>query len=271
MVWLGFQLDTNDMTLSILHDKLQEIVSLLTDWKHKLSATRTQLQSILGKLFHVAQCVAPARKFLNRMLNTLRACPQSGGIKLDEDFAKDLHWFRRYMAATNGVYLMQQHREPVVAIQVDSCLTGAGGLCLDRKQCYHQEYPHHIMDRDMSICQLECLNALAALRLWAPALQHQHVNLYSDSATAVAVLSEGRGRDKVLQAAAREFWLIAANHGIDLQVLHIPGEQLTATADALSRCHKSVSCRRLAEACIRDHDLIAVPLPSDLLQMPLDW
>jgi len=225
MVWLGFLLDTVDMTLSIPADKLRDIDSLLQQWNNRQNANRQQLQSILGKLFHVAQCVEPARKFLNRMLATLRACPQSGYISLDEDFKKDLSWFRRYMADTNGVYIMPQARSPVINIQVDSCLTGAGAVCLSQGQCYHQKYPENLLDKDMSICHLECINALAALRLWAPGLRQSHVNLYSDSATAVAVLQEGRGRDVLLQAAAREFWLIAANHDLDLQVLHIPGEQ----------------------------------------------
>jgi hypothetical protein len=47
----------------------------------------------------------------------------------------------------------------------------------------------------------------------------------------------GRGRDPFLQTCAREAWLTAALHDITLEVRHIPGEQLSDTADALSRQH----------------------------------
>lgn len=83
--------------------------------------------------------------------------------------------------------------------------------------------------------------------------------------------ASGQASKVLLQAAAREFWLIAANHDLDLQVLHIPGEQLTASADALSRYHLAPAYRTIADAFIKDHRLTAVPLPSDLLQPPLDW
>jgi hypothetical protein len=88
---------------------------------------------------------------------------------------------------------------------------------------------------------MECLNCLVALRTWAHTLKGQAVLLQCDSAIAVATLQHGRGRDLTLQAIAREIWLLAATHSIDLQVEHIAGELLTQSADALSRWHKGPS------------------------------
>jgi hypothetical protein len=93
ILWLGLLFNTVDMTVSIPPEKLSDIIHHLYAWHSKLSAHRQQLQSLLGKLFHVSQCVLPARKFLNRMLATLRKCPQVGRVLLDDDFRKDVRWF----------------------------------------------------------------------------------------------------------------------------------------------------------------------------------
>ncbi len=63
------------------------------------------------------------------------------------------------------------------------------------------------------------------------------MHLHSDSATAVAIMQVGRGRDGFLQACAREAWLTATIHDLTLVVSHIPGRELQDTADALSREH----------------------------------
>jgi hypothetical protein len=271
MVWLGLLFDTINMTISIPKDKIVEVLDLLQAWRVKTSATRKQLQSILGKLFHVGQCIAPARKFVNRMLTTMRACPVHGRIILDDDFKKDLQWFVHFMPSTNGVYLLDQTWREPVSVVVDSCLTGAGAACIDIKQAYQFVYPLDLLQRKLSICQLECLNALAAIRLWAPQFVGRCVELKSDSAAAVAVLQAGRGRDQLLQAAARELWLISALNHLNVRVTHVPGASLLSSADALSRAHTHVSFKLLADQFCVDNNIVCTNLVADKFQLPLNW
>ena len=73
MIFLGIMIDTVSMTLSIPAAKLAAAQELLRAWLHRDTATRKQLQSLLGTLNHIAACVRPGRTFLNRMLNTLRS------------------------------------------------------------------------------------------------------------------------------------------------------------------------------------------------------
>ena len=269
MVWLGLLFDTINMTVSIPQGKLDDITATLQDWQQRATAHKTQLQSLLGSLFHIAQCVPPARLFLNRMLATLRECPQVGRVVLGDDFRKDMAWFQKYMAVTNGVYLLDQDFGTPVIIQVDSCQTGAGGIC--DKQAYHVQYSEELLKRGLDICHLECLNALAAVRLWGPVLKHRNIQLQSDSATAVAVLQAGRGRDPLLQAAARELWLLSARHQFHLSVTHVPGEQLLTTADALSRFHLGPQFRNLVDTLIEHHGVTIMDTQPAMFKPPLDW
>jgi hypothetical protein len=245
MIWLGLEFNTLDMTVSIPQDKMQEILSIVREWLPKKTATRTQLKSILGKLFFITQCCPPARMFLNRMLATMRDCPPVGSTSLNEEFRKDLRWFSAYVSSTNGVFMIHEDQRAPVNIYVDSCNSGGGGIC--EGQAYTHQYGDQLLEADIHINSLEAANAVAALKLWAPDLTGRLVHLYSDSSTAVAVMQMGRGRDPFLQTCAREAWLTAALHDITLEVRHIPGEELLETADALSRQHLGGQFRERVE------------------------
>ena len=67
-----------------------------------------------------------------------------------------------------------------------------------------------------------------------------------DNYTVVSTLNSGRGRDHVLLAIARNVWLVAAQHDIDIAFIHIPGK-LNVIADLLSRWYSnSVDRSRLS-------------------------
>ena len=141
---------------------------------------------------------------------------------------------------------------------MDSCLTGAGALC--QGEAYHAIYPEDVRRQQHPIADLEALNCVAAIKQWAVRLRHKSVVLHCDSATAVAILQVGKGRDPFIQRCARELWLVTALHDINLSVQHIPGEELAATADALSRHHLGPLYRCRVEALVsRDHVSIIAP------------
>ncbi len=265
IVWLGLEFNTIDMTVSIPPPKLQEIRDMLYGWKQKTTATISELRSLLGKLLHVAQCSNPARLFLNRLLATLRACPTQGHINLSPEFQKDITWFVKFLPSTNGVFIMQDDDRMPCIIAVDSCTTACGAI--HGLQAYHTLFPLEVQRQRHSICHLEALNIVIALKIWAPALRGQLVHILSDSATAVAVMEAGRGRDAFLQACAREVWLQAANHDIDLVVKHVAGESLLPTADALSRFHLGGIFRDRVHDLIDKHSVTMISVPTHLFSL----
>ena len=258
LTWLDLLFNTEDMTLSIPPAKLADITQLVQQWTKKRSAGITELRSLLGKLLHVAQCSQPARLFLNRMLATLRACPPHGSIKLSTEFQKDLAWFHHFLPLTNGIFIIHEDNRTPVHIYVDSCSTGCGGLC--GKEAYHARFLAGILAQQLSICHLEAINCVVALRQWATQLKDCLVHLHCDSATAVAILQAGRGRDSFLQACAREAWLLTAKQGITLVVNHIAGEELTTSADALSRWHTGDIFKKRVTTLQQLHDVSLVHL-----------
>ena len=83
---LGILVNTENRTISIPESKLQDIEKLCHSWENKNTCSKTQLQSLLGSLLYITECVRPARFFLNRMLTLLRNNHNNVRIRLNRDF-----------------------------------------------------------------------------------------------------------------------------------------------------------------------------------------
>ncbi|CAH3121798.1 unnamed protein product [Porites lobata] len=75
---LGVQFDTVQMTLSVTPTRLTEMETLLVSWSTKKSATKSELQSLVGKLSFISKCIRQSRLFLSRILALLRTLRQNG-------------------------------------------------------------------------------------------------------------------------------------------------------------------------------------------------
>jgi hypothetical protein len=189
-------------------------------------------------------------------------------VQLSTEFRKDIAWFKHFLPATNGVFIIHEDTRPAVHVYVDSCMSGCGGCT--STAAYHAQYPHRMLDSKWSICHLEALNCLVALRMWTKELRGKRVHLHSDSATAVAVLQLGRGRSDLLQTVAREIWLLCAQQDITLQVSHIAGAQLTASADALSRMHLGAPFTERAQQFLSNSNITLSSVPPSLFHTSTD-
>ena len=78
------------------------------------------------------------------------------------------------------------------------------------------------------------INILVALKLFCKNWAKQVVRLFCDNSAMVQVLQSGRTKDPYLAACARNVWLLAAKHDIQITYVHIAGKKNRA-ADLLSR------------------------------------
>ena len=229
VICLGILINTEDRTISIPPDKLQEIIQSCTEWRTKRFCSKRQLQSLLGSLLYICKCVKPARVFLNRMLTLLRDNVNNNTIYLSEEFFKDLNWFSLFLKQFNGVVFYDVR--PISAdLCLDACLTGLGGVF--GRQCYALPLPRDF--HSYTIVHLEMLNVLVALKIWAYQWTNCKVRIQCDNMAVVEVLASGKTRDKVLATCSRNIWLLSSLYNITLQVDHIPGRDNTV-ADLLSR------------------------------------
>ena len=76
---------------------------------------------------------------------------------------------------------------------MDACKTGISAIY--QPEVYHTEFLPQVLAKQHPIIHLEALNALVALRRWAPQLTDDLIQLYSDSTTAVTIFQVSRGRE----------------------------------------------------------------------------
>ena len=230
---LGIQIDARTGIMSIPQEKLQQIRGLCTLWSTKTTATRKELQKLVGHLMYLHKCIQPARLFVNRVLQALRNAPLQGRTSLSAAFYKDIAWFSKFMASFNGHSKFDGFSLPTVQLHVDACLEGIGAI--SDKKVYHKLIPQ-CYKWSLSIVHFEMVNVIVAFRVWGSQWVNTWVEIFCDNAAVVSVLSTGSSKDPFLAACARTLWLLKAQLNIKTTVQFIPGHQ-NNYADTLSRWH----------------------------------
>lgn len=101
MVFLGTGLNMRTMTLFITPDRVQELLSVLDHWKSKTEATMTEVQSLLGKLNFVTNCVRSIRIYISRIINFLKQMKPAGKQKVPKGVIRDVEWWHEFMPRYN--------------------------------------------------------------------------------------------------------------------------------------------------------------------------
>lgn len=163
MQWLGYDVSSIDMTITIPTDRLQQVLEECKKWIAKTRASRSSIQSIVGKLVYLANCVRHARKFTARILATLRSMNELGRewTTLGQEFKADIRWFLAYSEESNGISLISPVQD-FIYIDCDTSLDGGGGnsACSFYKWKYTDEHKASFP----SIHMLKAVNLLVAHR-----------------------------------------------------------------------------------------------------------
>lgn len=233
LTWIGVNYDTQAMTMSIEKSKIAEVSDLCYQWLSKKSTTESELQKVLGKIFHAITCAPMARRFVNRLLDLLRVARKPRRIRVSEEAKRDLAWLAFCLPSCTGVSLIRDKTFDG-EIAVDSCLTGGGGVSPDA--CYTVKYPDYISSCKFSISALECFNLLLAVRLWAKDWKDKNLIIWCDNQATVNCINSGRASDPLMRACIREFWFHCVANNLSISVMYIPGVD-NEQADLMSRLH----------------------------------
>lgn len=256
--WLGYDIDILNMVISIPKEKLDQVLEECSAWTHKAKASERMIQSLIGKLLHVANCITHGRKFVTRILAMLRYMKSVNRMwtTVGPEFRADIAWFLHYSQKGNGIALINPTLETIY-IECDSSLSAGGGSSVSH--CYFWVYTKHHMQKYTQIHQLEAINLLVAYRTLCP-LQNttgKKVIIVTDNSGSAYALTTGKTKDPTLAACAREMWLHAtcADHQIEIQ--HQTGDCIPLS-DALSRAHFDARKAKLASDTIQSRNLILV-------------
>ena len=251
--WLGFNISVSDMRVTIPQDKLDDTLAECQTWMQKSSASRKEMQRLVGRLQHIAKCVAPARRFMSRIFAALRDAPYQGRGAVPNELRSDIKWFLEFARQSNGKVLLKTVEKEPWIIECDSSMKAGGAF--SKHLYYGKEYPDHITKTHTNIAHLEAINLVVAMRTLAPTSPDKYkIIINTDNSASQQVLSSGAGRDPVLTACAREIWLYAASNSCEISILHKPGKELIL-ADALSRRAIDPAANARAEELVKNLDI----------------
>ena len=217
MVFLGVEFDTQKLTMSVPGDKLQELRSDLQMWVRRTTATRRELQSIIGKLFWVSKMVKHSRSFISRLLQQLRdsqETPENKKIPLSPECKKDLIWWSMYMRTFNGVSAIvndEDSQQPLELLMKssfkvyagDANLWGGGGWY--GEEYWSREFPLFLRSPDIPVHTKEFWVLIASCWAWGDVWSGSPVYLFCDNSSVVDTVLYQKPKDHDLGSLLREF------------------------------------------------------------------
>ena len=234
--FLGVWFDLAKGTISITEERIQQLQNELDRWASKRRYYRTELESIIGKLQFVSNCVRPGRVMLARLRNVLVTTPLEGTSRVQEEMIQDLRWWKKFMRTYNGTSIMWMQQCKIVdsIVASDACLTAMGSRYKNR--CIHKKFPNWLTTGEYKIHHLELVVVVTSLRVWKHELQGLRFVMLCDNEAVVHVVNSGYSRDRILQSWLRKLTFIAATGRFEVVLRYVPGVE-NRIPDILSRLH----------------------------------
>lgn len=273
MVFLGIMLDTKKMQLEVPKDRLVEIQQLVREWQAKQKAFRREIESLLGKLKFVSQCVKSSKVFVTRILEKLRESQERNvQLVLDNEFKKDLLWWEKFIERYNGISMINTEKwgAPDQIIATDACLEGLGGVSLSLGEYWHTGIPAMYKDTSVHINSLEMLAVMLALKLWGRTCTGKRILINCDNSATVHVINSGKSRDKLMLACMREIVFITALYQFEIRAIHIKGVD-NRLPDCLSRWNSGSCYRRQFKRETSKKQLVRRLINTNLFCFSHDW
>ena len=129
-----------------------------------------------------------------------------GMVQASLEFKQDVQFFLDLLPIFNGRRMMGKQLLPYQhQVELDACLTGCGAVAGD--QYYATQFPKEVRDLGHTIANLELLNIVIAIKVWATKWSGWTVQIYCDNMNSVCVPQSGRLQDVFMRACAREIFL----------------------------------------------------------------
>ena len=277
LTFLGFELDSREMIIRLPLQKLLELQELVQAWRGRRACTRSDLESLVGKLAHACTVVQPGKTFMRRMFELLGAFRRADHpISLRAPFRSDLLWWSTFLDSWNGVSMLHpihgQYTHHVWSDASGSFGCGAVSPSLGRwlqLQWQKSSGAGTIDLQGESITLKELVPIVLACSVWGADWQNTTVTVHCDNIGTVAIVNSGYSRVPEIMHLLRCLFFIRARFHITLWAVHVPGVQNT-WADSISR---DKACSFLSKVPPGSYVRSAVPgqLVVLLVEQLPDW
>ena len=267
LTFLGIQIDTVHMCLSLADDKLERVRALVLSWRGRHAATKRELQALIGHLSYAAFVVLPGRTFLRRMIDTMSLAKlPHHNVRLTTEFRSDLHWWASFLPLWNGRSILPAS-EPGHVLTTDASGRWGCGAVTEQGEYFQLKWPDSWAEVNIAVKEL--VPVVIAVAIWGQQWAERTVLVRCDNMAVVHVLATGTARECRLMHQLRCLHFFSAQHQIQIQAEHLAGS-LNSAADALSRNNMSLFLH-----CIPQAAKAPSPVPEQIVNMLVllcpDW
>ena len=217
LTFLGFVLNSAQMTVSLTPSKAMKVKSKAVELLHNQSPTIRTVSEMIGLMVASFPGVMYGPLYYRQLeIEKVAALKQNQGnfeasMILSDTARSDLHWWIENVTDTSNT---AAHGNCQVVVYSDASLTGWGGV----------------------------FNSTTTGGQWTEGESQNHINCHVkamiDNTTAVSYINSMGGRSLNCNQITRELWVWCVNHGIWLSAAHIPGKE-NVLADKESREKRS--------------------------------
>ncbi len=234
LTFLGIEIDTVRLQLSLPGEKVRRLRELLRKWTHKRACTRRELESLVGHLCHAATVIRPGRIFLRHLFSLLsRVSNPSHFIRLNTEARTDIAWWQCLLQQWNGRSFFPPPDIPSCHVFSDASGSfGCGAICGESSAWFQLSWPDAWAA--VGIAAKELVPIVVAAALWGAQWAGRHICFHSDNDAVVSIIQRRSAKHLLITHLLRCLFFYASVHQFHFSALHIPGTE-NVLADAISR------------------------------------
>ena len=234
--FLGFNINSVSMKISLPKSKINQIKYETNKWIKNPSGTIRQLAQLNGKLAATIQAILPARlkyRALERvMIKGLKTkfYQWEAKIQLDSEAIQELQWWRDQVSTWNGKPMEIQ--QPVIHFETFMDAAKYGWGIADKSMKTQGNWT--VEERAESSNFKETKTILFAFQINKHVWREKTILIHSDNTTAISYMRKMGGPNYKLNQLAKQVWEICLEYKITPIFRHIAGVE-NIKADQQSR------------------------------------
>lgn len=241
IVFLGLEISTIDMVISIPRDKLEGVKLKLHLVLGKKKITLRELQSLVGSLNFCARAIPSARAFNRRFCDAMCGIEKPGhfirvSVEMKEDILMWLSFLDKFNG-TNSFGTINWVSNADIKLFTDSSGNPelGCGLYLSGRWSFFQ-WPPEWSDIDimLDITFLELVPIVLAMFIFGGELSNKQILFYCDNKPLCSILNKKTSKSSRVMRLIRPFVLYTMLHNIQFKCIHIEG-RLNRISDSISR------------------------------------
>jgi hypothetical protein len=262
--FLGFQIESVDMRLTLPQDKIDDIQKRCQKLVESETTSVRKLAKVIGKLTASAQAVLSAPLHYRKLQMTKTKALMRGYqsyesvVILTDDCKRELSWWINQLQECNGKAIMSP--QPDLVITTDASKIGWGGEVNGMKT----QGQWSLEESKLHINILEMRAAEFVVKAFTKDLEQIHCHIRLDNSSCVAQINKmGGTRSIPLFEALNRLWTYCLSKRITLTAEHIPG-CTNLIADEQSRVFKDSSNWQLNPGVFQEVQRTWGPFQVDL-------